>query len=307
MEKGIELLKERIANRIADENDIILREKEPLSSHTTFKIGGAAELFASPLTVDAVKWLITASREAEVRSFVLGRGSNVLFSDSGFNGIILSTDRMREVSEKDGVITAQCGATLNSCALLAKERGLSGLECLYSIPGSVGGAVFMNAGAYGGEMKDIVLETTYLDTDKMTVKTIRGSEHQFGYRKSVFCQNGGIILETKLKLTPSDTEAVSEAMEDYRGRRVAKQPLEYPSAGSTFKRYPGRYTGQMIEQAGLKGFAVGGAQVSEKHAGFVINRGGATAADVLAIIDIIKKKIYELHGIEIETEVIYVE
>ena len=218
----------------------------------------------------------------------------------------MSTEALNKISIEGNTVIAESGAMLTLCAASARDAGLSGMECLYGIPGSIGGAVYMNAGAYGGEMSDIVVETTYLDIDTLEVKTIACEEHGFGYRKSVFCKSNSIILETVMKLKADDIQNINNKMNEYKRLRIEKQPLEYPSAGSTFKRYPGRYTAQMIDEAGLKGYTVGGAQVSEKHAGFVINKGGATCKDVLELISVIKNKIKKLHDIEIETEVIYV-
>lgn len=299
-------LKESILRHIEDENDIILKENEKLSAHSTFKIGGPAGLYAVPQSEKALAWLVGEVKACNVRMFVLGHGSNLLFDDDGFDGVVVSTEAFNKVSVDGEVITAESGAMLTYCAATARDAGLSGMECLFGIPGSIGGAVYMNAGAYGGEMSDIVVKTTYLDLADMAVKEISSEEHGFGYRKSVFCDNNAIILRTVLKLKSDSIDAINERMNEYKRLRIEKQPLEYPSAGSTFKRYPGRYTAQMIDEAGLKGCAVGGAQVSEKHAGFVINKGGATCKDVLDLISVIKCKIRELHGIEIETEVIYV-
>ena len=306
MTDNILKLKESILNRIGENNDIALRENELLSGHSTFKIGGPAKLYAIPQNAESLAWLVGEIKANDVKMFVLGHGSNLLFDDSGFDGVVVSTEALNKVSVEGDVITAESGAMLTYCAACAREAGLSGMECLFGIPGSVGGAVYMNAGAYGGEMSDIVVKTTYFDLDDMLVKEIVADEHDFGYRKSIFRDKNAIILETVMKLKTDDTESINEKMNEYKRLRIEKQPLEYPSAGSTFKRYPGRYTAQMIDEAGLKGYSVGGAQVSEKHAGFVINKGGATSKDVLDLITVIKEKIHELHGIDIETEVIYV-
>ena len=288
------------------DNNIKIKENEPLCLHSTFKIGGNARIFAVPQSIDALIFLMETAKKLDVRAYIVGNGSNILFDDAGFDGVVISTSGLNSIVVEGDIITAECGAMLSACAVKAKDAGLSGMECLFGIPGSVGGAVFMNAGAYGGEMKDIVIETTYLDVNDFTLHTVKGDDHEFGYRQSIFKSNGGIILNTSMKLKPADKNVICAAMDDYKERRITKQPLEFPSAGSTFKRYPGRYTGQMIEESGLKGRSIGGAQVSEKHAGFVINRENASSKDVLELIETIKQTIRENYGIDIETEVIYV-
>ena len=288
------------------DNKIDYKENEPLSQHCTFKIGGNASLFVIPKNVDALIHVLTEAKKLSVRAYVIGNGSNILFDDAGFNGVIISTEGMNSIRVEGTMLYAECGAMLSSCGIKAKAESLTGMECLFGIPGTIGGAVFMNAGAYGGEIRDVVVKTTYLDPTSMEIKTITGEEHKFGYRHSVFKENGGIILSSELQLKAGKLEDITAAMDDYKKRRVDKQPLEFPSAGSTFKRYPGRYTGQMIDECGLKGCTIGGAQVSEKHAGFVINRSCATSADVCALVDHIKKVIHDAYGIDIETEIIYV-
>ncbi len=288
------------------DNKISIKEYEPLAQHSTFKIGGRARLFAVPKNTDALIFLLKEAKKHSVRTYVIGNGSNILFDDAGFDGVIISTEGMNAIRVEGTKLYAECGAMLSSCGIKAKAESLTGMECLFGIPGTIGGAVYMNAGAYGGEIRDVAVKTVYLDPETMEIKTIIGEDHKFGYRHSVFKENGGIILSCELQLAEGKIEDITAAMDDYKKRRVDKQPLEFPSAGSTFKRYPGRYTGQMIDECGLKGFSIGGAQVSEKHAGFVINRGGATSADVCALVDHIKKVINGAYGIDIETEIIFV-
>ncbi len=306
MTNATAVLAERIAAWRLGDNTLKFRQNEGLATHCTFRIGGAADLYAEPSNADELAFLIQAARELSVSYTVLGHGSNVLFDDDGYRGLIISTEKMNSVRLEGCDIVAQCGALLTSCAVIAQNASLSGMECLYGIPGSIGGAVFMNAGAYGGEMSDIVAESVYLDTESLELKTVRGAEHLFGYRTSIFRENGGIVLSTRLSLKADSREAISERMADYKRRRIEKQPLEYPSAGSVFKRYPGTYTAQLIDEAGLKGAQVGGARVSDKHAGFIVNVGGASAADVRELISRIKSVIREKHGFDIETEIIEV-
>ena len=284
------------------ENDIKFTENKKASEFTTFRIGG--ECFA--VYPKNVKELTDATRFCDtngIKCVIIGCGSNVLFADKGYDGAVIMTQGINAVETDDDFITAGCGATLISVCKAALDRCLSGVEFAYGIPGSVGGAVFMNAGAYGGEMKDVVeYVKAYSRKDGKIIK-LNNVECEFDYRKSVFSDGEYVILSTKLKLKPGDKKEIKAVMDDLLGRRKDKQPLNYPSAGSAFKRYPGRYTGQMIEAAGLKGYTVGGAQVSEKHAGFIINKGGASADDVLTLIDHIKTVIKEREGVIIEPEI----
>ncbi|MBR4960284.1 MAG: UDP-N-acetylmuramate dehydrogenase [Clostridia bacterium] len=281
------------------------KKNEPMSRHTTFRIGGSAVLYA---VCDSRESLVYLIRECSVKGFryiVLGNGSNVLFSDEGFDGIVISTTGMNRVEITDTCITAEAGASLTAVSKSARDASLTGMEFANGIPGSIGGAVFMNAGAYDGEMKNIVTESTYLDTTDGRIYTITGEDHSFGYRESIYREHPEwIILSAKFSLVPGNKDEITAKMDDFMNRRVSKQPLEYPSAGSVFKRYPGRYTAQMIDESGLKGTSVGGAQVSEKHAGFIINTGGATSRDVTELIEKIQNTIYENYGIHIETELI---
>lgn len=238
---------------------------------------------------------------------MVGRGSNIVYPDAGFDGVILSTAGMNSCAVNGTEISAGAGVSLTELANTAAKNSLTGLEFAYGIPGSVGGAVFMNAGAYDGEMSMVVKATRYFDTATGELGQIEGDAHKFGYRESVFRENPSwIITGTVIGLSEGNQTDIEAVMSDLMTRRRDKQPLEYPSAGSAFKRYPGRYTAQMIDEAGLKGYSVGGAQVSEKHAGFIINKGGATAADVYELSEYIKAKILEIHGVEIESEIIFV-
>jgi len=288
------------------EGAVTIKYDESLSRHTTFRIGGNADLYLIPHSVDALVDVIRTVRDSGVKFYVLGNGSNVLFDDAGFSGAVISTSGLVNVKVDGDAVTADAGATLASVCKAARDSSLEGLEFAYGIPGSVGGAVFMNAGAYGGEMAHVLRESTYLDLDDLSVYTITNAEHNYGYRESVYKHTRRVILSATFELKAGIHDEISEKMNDFMNRRVTKQPLEFPSAGSVFKRYPGRYTGQMIEEAGLKGYTIGGAQVSEKHAGFIINIGGATADDVNALIRYIKEKILEIFGCELECEMIYI-
>lgn len=304
MINGTVALVERIATAEFGDNTLNFKQNERLATHCTFRIGGLADIFAEPHNVSELIFLINSARELGIKYCILGHGSNVLFDDGGYRGLVISTEKMNKVCLEGNDIFAECGALLTGCSIVAQNAELSGMECLYGIPGSIGGAVFMNAGAYGGDMSDIVTESVYLDTKTLKVETVRGKEHCFGYRTSIFRENRGIVLSTRMSLKSDSREAVSERMSEYKRRRIEKQPLEYPSAGSVFKRYPGTYTAQLIDEAGLKGAQIGGARVSDKHAGFIVNVGNASAADVRALIKKIQSVIREKHGFDIETEIV---
>ena len=289
-------------------NNIPYRENEPLSLHSTFKIGGNAKVFVMPGSEDELASAVKAAKECGIRTFIAGKGSNLVYSDNGFDGAVISTLSMNSVLVEGNRITADAGVSVTELAVIAAKYGLTGFEFAYGIPGSLGGAVFMNAGAYDGDMCGVITSSRYYDTATGTFGVFVGGTHCFGYRESIYKKNPGyIVTSATLTLAEGNSTDIQAKMADFMCRRKDKQPLEYPSAGSSFKRYPGRYTAQMIDEAGLKGFSIGGAQVSEKHAGFIINTGAATAADVRAVSDAIKARIFEIHGIEIENEMIFVE
>lgn len=288
------------------ENPIEIKQNEPMSRHTSFKIGGNADLYIIPHDMDALIETVRILKETETKRYFLGNATNVLFDDAGFRGAVVSLGNICAIKVIENRIVAEAGASLNLVCKTARDKELSGLEFAYGIPGSIGGAVFMNAGAYGGEMSQVIAQSTYLSLDDMTVHTIPLTAHEYGYRESVYRHNNWLVLSAVLELQKGEYDKINAAMNDYMSRRVDKQPLEYPSAGSVFKRYPGRYTGQMIEECGLKGYSIGGAQVSEKHAGFIVNKGGATSADVLALIEHIKNEVYKKFDCRIECEVIHV-
>ena len=282
-------------------NDSKIYYDEPMKNHTSFKVGGIAKTFIIPASVEEIINVIKTNEKVTV----IGNGSNLLVNDDGIEGIVLSICNLLSDAKIEGdVIEAYAGISITRLAKLAQEEGLSGLEWAYGIPGTLGGAVVMNAGAYGGEIKDVLVSSEYIDKDGNIVK-IDNEAHEFGYRKSIFNTENSdkIIIKSTLKLKKADKEEVLKLMEENLAKRKAKQPLEYPSAGSTFKRPEGNFAGKLIEDAGLKGFRVGDAMVSEKHAGFVINVGNATANDIKKLIEEVQKKVYENSGIMLEPEV----
>ncbi|WP_125114765.1 UDP-N-acetylmuramate dehydrogenase [Agathobaculum sp. Marseille-P7918] len=277
---------------------------EPMSRHTTFAIGGPADLFISPKTTEQLAGALAAIRRCGVPFLVLGNGSNMLVADAGYRGAVICTTEMDDVrAGEDGTLVAQAGALLGRVARRAQRAGLTGAEFSGGIPGSVGGAVFMNAGAYDGQMAGIVEKTEYLDGEG-NLRTLTGDEHCFGYRSSAFrAHPDWTVVRTTMRLQPGDPAAILDKMNDFAQRRRDKQPLNYPSAGSTFKRPEGYFAGRLIEDAGLKGVSVGAAQVSEKHAGFLINRGGATCDEMLRLIELVQQRVREKFGVELECEV----
>ena len=283
---------------------IDLRQNEPMAEHCSFRIGGPAAAMALPGSADALQELLTFLRQAGVHPLIIGNGTNILPLDRGLDRFVVVTcPGAGRVTVSGDMVTADCGATLAAAAAAAAEAGLTGLEFAHGIPGSVGGGVVMNAGAYGGELKDVVRCTEYMD-EELTVRTVQGAEHDFSYRHSVFSGRETVVLRTEFALSPGDPETIRARMRELAARRRASQPLELPSAGSTFKRPAGGYAAALIDEAGLRGYTVGGAKVSEKHAGFVVNTGGATAADVLRLMEHIQKTVLARSGIELEPEVL---
>ena len=276
---------------------------EPMSKHTTFEIGGPADCFVMPATIDEAVTVIKIVNEYDVPLTVLGNGSNLLVMDKGIRGVVVNlNERFAKITCENTTIKAQCGALMADVSKLAGENSLTGLEFAIGIPGSIGGCIFMNAGAYEGEMKNVVKTVTTIDKAG-NVKFYTNEEAEFSYRHSIFQDNDELILEVELTLQKGDKEAILAKMADLTNRRETKQPLEYPSAGSTFKRPPGYFAGTLIDQTGLKGLTVGGAQVSKKHAGFVVNIGGATAQDVLDLIKEVQDRVYKAHGVKLYPEV----
>lgn len=282
---------------------IQVRENEPMSHHTTFRIGGPADLFVDCASGAPLHEIVPLLRGMGVPVYVIGRGSNLLVQDSGVRGVVLCTAGMHEIRVSGQTVTAEAGASLFAIASTALRAGLTGFEFAAGIPGTLGGAVFMNAGAYDGQMADCVVRTTYLD-DQGRLAAVEGAAHAFGYRESVFKQHPDwIVLSSELRLQYGRIADIQDKMQDFACRRRAKQPLEYPSAGSTFKRPAGYFAGKLIQDSGLMGYAIGDAQVSEKHAGFLINRGHATCAEMSALIAHVQETVHARFGVSLECEV----
>lgn len=288
------------------DNKISFRENEILARHTTFKIGGAADLWVMPEAAESVAKICIFCKENNIPLTVIGKGSNLLVSDNGIEGVVLALSELNKIEKLNATtIRAGAGAALTNLCNFALNESLSGLEFAFGIPGSVGGAVYMNAGAYGGEMSNCIISATVL-TKEGEIKTIPIKDMALGYRTSRFKTDGFIILSADFALSHANDTDIKAAMDDFMMRRRDKQPLEYPSAGSTFKRPEGHFAGALIENAGLKGLSVGGAQVSVKHAGFLINKNGATCRDVLDLIKSVQNKVFERYEVKLEPEVIFI-
>ena len=288
-------------NNVIAKDSILL--DEPMSRHTTFRVGGPADFFVTPKAKEEVRDVIRICKEAGMPYYIIGNGSNLLVSDAGYRGVIVQIYKeMNEVKVEGGLVKAQAGALLSGIAAKALGAELSGFEFASGIPGTIGGACVMNAGAYGGEMKDVLESVTVLTGEGKIIELGR-NELELGYRTSVIAKKGYIVLGAVLKLERGDGEKIKTYMDELKEKRVTKQPLEYPSAGSTFKRPEGYFAGKLIEDAGLRGFQVGGAQVSEKHCGFVINRDHATAADIMELMRQVQIRVKENSGVDLEPEV----
>lgn len=277
---------------------------EPMTKHTSFHIGGPAELMAQPQSEAELQSLLLKAAEAAVPVTLVGNGSNLLVRDKGIRGLVIKLGSMlRDIKVSGNVLTFGSGVSLAQASKKAAELGLSGMEFAVGIPGSIGGAVYMNAGAYDGEMSKVVKSVRVMDAAG-EVSELSASELDFGYRHSALQGSSKIVTSVTVELAAGDKQAIAEKMADFSNRRITKQPLELPSAGSMFKRPPGYFAGTLIDQTGLKGYTVGGAQVSTKHAGFVVNIGGATAADVLQLISDVQAKVFAAHGVHLEPEVL---
>ena len=279
------------------------RENEPLAAHCTFKIGGPAALFVQPQTETQLCRAVALCKAQNVRYYLLGNGSNILFADEGYAGTVMDVSALHSTVEVSGTcVCAGAGVRLSALCKVALEHSLTGLEFAYGIPGTVGGAVYMNAGAYGGEMKDVLTAVRYLTAEGDIVEA-PAAELDLGYRHSVFETNGGCILSAELHLQQGNAATIKARMEELMAKRVDKQPLDKPSAGSTFKRPAGAFAAALIDQCGLRGYRHGGAAVSDKHCGFVVNLGGATCADVLALCEEVRTIVKEKTGYDLEKEI----
>ena len=291
---------DKVVDIVGEEN---VHTDEPMSRHTTFRIGGNADYFVKPGNADEVAAVIAVCREYNIPYFILGNGSNLLVSDDGYRGMIINImDNMDSVTVDGRINTAQAGAMLVRVSVMARDNALTGLEFASGIPGTIGGAVYMNAGAYGGEMKNVVKTVRAID-EYGRIYELDSEKMDFSYRHSIVEERKLIVLEVTLELEHGSREAIDDRMKELAEARRSKQPLEYPSAGSTFKRPEGYFAGKLIMDAGLRGYSVGGAQVAEKHCGFVINKGGATASDVVELIRDVQHDVDDKFGVTLEPEV----
>ncbi len=290
--------------RIVGERNVQL--EEPMAKHTTFRIGGPAQVFVTPRSVEELGQVVLAVNNSKIPYFVVGHGSNLLVSDRGIQGVVIQLyNNFADFTIDGGKVYAKAGVMLNRLGNAVRDAGLTGFEFAAGIPGTLGGAVMMNAGAYGGEMKDIVTAVQLMDSQGNLFEK-SGEEMEFSYRHSIIEEKGYIVIGATLTLQEGDIGEITARMEELALARKTKQPLEYPSAGSTFKRPEGYFAGKLIMDAGLRGYAVGGAQVSEKHCGFVINKGGATAADVQRLMEDVQHKVYDKFQVQLEPEVRFV-
>lgn len=279
-----------------------IKTDEVMRKHTSFKVGGPADVMVYPVSFNMVKNLISFFKTNNINYYVMGNGSNLIIKDGGFRGVVINLTKLNEITVNDDTIIAQCGALLSLVARRALEKGLTDLEFAAGIPGSIGGAIAMNAGAYDGDMSKVVVSALVID-DSGEILELSRDELQLSYRNSIVLNKGYVVLETKLKLHHGDAETIKAKMNDFAERRRSKQPLEYPSAGSTFKRPEGYFAGKLIQDAGLKGKSVGDAQVSEKHSGFIINKGNATATEIMELINVVQNTVFDMYGVELHTEV----
>ena len=279
-----------------------VKTDEILSEYVNFKVGGPADILLIPKTKEQFIKSVSICRENEIPFYVIGNGSNILVRDGGFRGVVISLLELNSIVVKGEKIVADCGAMLKNVSDAAKLSSLTGVEFACGIPGTIGGAVYMNAGAYGGEMRDIIESVEIID-ETGEIKILSNKKMKFKYRSSIAMEKGYTILSATIELETGDVKTIKDLIADLTNKREDKQPLDYPSAGSTFKRPVGYFAGQLIEQAGLKGYTVGGAQVSEKHSGFVINKGSATARDILDVIEHVQKTVKEKDGVDLHTEV----
>lgn len=292
---------EQKLKQLLEEEDVVLGEE--MKYHTTFRVGGPAHFFVTPKTEEQLQSVLKLCKETDTPWFILGRGSNLLVSDRGFDGVVIHMQKhWNHYHTEENRIFAQAGAMMSAVSQEALRNGLTGFEFASGIPGTIGGGLRMNAGAYGGEMKQVVLSAKVMDSNG-TVLELSKDELELGYRTSTIGRNGYIALSCVIELQPGDPDCIRSTMEEMNAKRRQKQPLEYGSAGSTFKRPDGYFAGKLIQVAGLKGFSIGDAQVSEKHAGFVINRGNAKAADIMKLCKEVSRRVHEQFGVNLEMEV----
>lgn len=303
--KGMELLDKmdlaHIIKKISGEQNVMI--DEPMKKHSSFRVGGTVDILVTPRSIFQLRKILKFCKKENIPIFIMGNGSNLIVSDKGIRGVVVKIfDNLSEYSIEGNTMSVYSGALLSKISKVALKNELTGLEFAAGIPGTLGGAVAMNAGAYGGEMKDIVVKTKYMDLDGET-KVLDGEEHEFGYRTSYILKNSCIVLKSVLQLKRGKKQEIKALMDDLNKKRKEKQPLEMPSAGSVFKRPEGYFAGKLIEDCKLKGYRIGGAQVSEKHCGFIVNTGDATASDIQKLIKHIQKTVKTAHGIELQTEV----
>lgn len=288
---------------IPEEN---IKINEPMSKHTSFKTGGPAEIYITGKTIKQIQDVLKFSKQNNIKLYIIGNGSNLLISDEGIKGIVLkiAVDNIETLESDFGVLVkAGAGVKIMALAQILKKDGITGFEELAGIPGTMGGANYMNAGAYGKELKDIIVSTKAINKETGEIETLKNEEQELKYRSSIFKNRKYIIIETMLNLQKGIPEEIERKMSNFSNQRKQKQPIEYPSAGSTFKRGEKFITAKLIDECGLKGYQIGGAQISEKHAGFIINKNNATSKDILDLIKYTKKKVFEKFGVQIEEEV----
>lgn len=290
----------KLLGEFYNEEDITV--DSPMSEHIYFRVGGPADILVTPVNEEQVVNTLKLCREYNVPYFILGNGSNILVKDGGISGVVIKFNKLNKITTEGNCVTAQSGALLKDVSKAALENNLRGFEFACGIPGSIGGAVFMNAGAYDGEMAHVIKSARVID-ENCNIKNLTKEELELGYRSSIVMKKGYVVIEATVELESGEYASIKDKIDDLTNRRESKQPLEYPSAGSTFKRPEGYFAGKLIQDSGLKGFSIGGAAVSEKHSGFVINKGGATAKEVLDVIAHVQKTVKENFDVELHTEV----
>lgn len=299
MNNTVELLKREFKNN----QNVIVSENVPMNKYTTFKTGGIAAGAVFPTDTESMRRTLEILNGTKYS--VLGNGSNVIFTDGKYDGVVVFTLNMKDTRVDGNMLEVQCGAGITRASVVAQKHSLGGLEFAYGIPGTAGGAVYMNAGAYDGEISQVLYDSTFITKDG-NVGILSAEQHEFSYRHSAYVNSDKIILSCRFCLTESDADAVKAKMDENMSKRIEKQPLEYPSAGSVFKRPENAFAGKLISDCGLKGYAIGGAQVSPKHAGFIINTGNATSNDILKLIEYVRNEVIRQFGIELECEVRYI-